>query len=219
MESDREDVAREKLSFARALDSLKAGGSNVLLVGETTRHDVLCRRLDGDSTCRPRYRLFVSLDPTGEAGDGRAALTDGHADATRTQTLSYAAIVDRETDGGDPLGRLGAEIVTAVDGFDEQAGGVSAGQLRVCIDGLEAATAAHDVEGLFRLLHAVTSRVKHAAGMGHVHIDVDSDDELVSLFEPLFDATVDVRASETGYEQRWHLRDEDASSGWIPVRE
>jgi hypothetical protein len=43
----------------------------------------------------------------------------------------------------------------------------------------------------------------------------------VRLLEPLFDAVVEVRRTEDGdeerLEQRWHLRDRDAESGWIEI--
>ena len=111
----------------------------------------------------------------------------------------------------------GAEIVRAVDEFAGEQAGFAPAQLRLCVGSLEPLLADHDAEDVFRLLHVVTTRINHTGGMGHYHLPVDREHDAVSLLEPLFDALLEVRTRRGVVEQRWHFRDRDASSPWLPV--
>jgi hypothetical protein len=53
--------------------------------------------------------------------------------------------------------------------------------------------------------------------MGHFHLRVDHDSDHVRLLEPLFDAVVEVRRTDTGRQQRWHLRDKGLESDWLDI--
>ena len=66
--------------------------------------------------------------------------------------------------------------------------------------------------------------------MCHVHLPVTPDSSVVDRFEPVFDATVEVRTVNHGEEdennvdlrsaateQRWHLHDVDVDSDWLPL--
>ncbi|MFD1633816.1 hypothetical protein ACFSBJ_08730 [Haloplanus ruber] len=41
--------------------------------------------------------------------------------------------------------------------------------------------------------------------------------EVVRLFQPLFDATVELRVDGGDLDQRWHFRDRNLTSDWLPV--
>lgn len=217
MASERGETAMERADFAQTLATLKRNGSNILLVGReaTDAHADLCHRLHGASADGSRYRLFVTDggEPTVEPNGG----TDGPTD----RTIDYSALEPVATDdagnGPAPLGTLGIEIVDAIDTFQGDADGLEPSQLRVCVDSLVALLEDHTAEKVFRLLHMTTSRVDNVQGMGHYHLPLERDHEAVRLFEPLFDAVVEIRVRDGAYKQRWELRERETPTDWLPV--
>lgn len=209
-------AASDGTAVARALGSLKRDGGNVLVVGAVEGHASICERLSGESTDCPRHRLVVRTDRSRRAVEPDAdrdgvdwvvAYSSGDADSSRSAADASF----------DELTALGSEIVGAVDEFDGDQGGVAPSQLRLCVGSLEPLLADYDAENVFRLLHVVTTRINRTGGMGHYHLPVDREHEAVRLLEPLFDALLEVRARRGDVEQRWHFRDRDASSSWLPV--
>ena len=220
MARERGGAAVEQADFAQTLATLKQEGSNILLVGTelTAAHTELCHRLLGDAGDDSRYRLFVTDDrePVSE--------TDHGATGERVRTIDYSTLELAASDGDalsgrTPLGTLGIEVIEAVDAFEDDADGLEPSQLRVCVDSLVQLLEEHTAEKVFRLLHMTTSRTVTAEGMGHYHLPLERDHEAVHLFEPLFDAVVEIRAREDGaaYEQRWELREGETATDWIPV--
>ena len=215
MASERGGAAVEQADFAQTLATLKREGSNILLVGTETAeaHAELCDRLSGEPEDGSRYRLFVTdkREPTGAEASGDAVRTIAYSG------LELTATGDAELSGRTPLGTLGIEVIEAVNAFEDDADGLEPSQLRVCIDSLVPLLEEHSAEKVFRLLHMTTSRVANVQGMGHYHLPLERDHEAVHLFEPLFDAVVEIRADDDAYEQRWELRDGETSTDWLPV--
>lgn len=211
MGSERRGDVPKRETFVRALDSLKDGGSTVLVVGEDARgaHEGVCRRLLGDEH-RSRYRVFVSIE-----ADSRPHVESVVAVEGSVRSIDYADLEAESSE--EPLSALSLELIEAIDDIDDEADGLEPGELRVCVDSVRPLLGTHSTEQVFRALHAITARIKGANGIGHVHLPVEPDHEGVSVLDPLFDATVEVRTKGTDHQHRWRLRDEDASSGWLPV--
>jgi hypothetical protein len=215
--------APQSASFSQALSTLKREGSNMLVVGTdcVDAHVSACDRLLGDDE-PDRRRLFVIVD----RDDTRPC---GHRPTDETE--SYSRVVARNLEGELSieldlptttvetrlLSTLGSEINAVIDEFDREAGGLEPAEFRLCFDSLGPLFQRHDSQTLFRLLHIVTARVRQVNGMGHFHLEVDHDSQHVRLLEPLFDAVVEVRRTETGRQQRWHIRDKGLESDWLDI--
>ncbi|MCT9096608.1 hypothetical protein [Haloarchaeobius sp. HME9146] len=216
----------ESTAFAQTLSALKEDGSSILLVGRTSSqaHKGACRRLMGDDGDEPRQRLYVYTLDNESCGHGPDATTVGStklvSQVTEDGTSSSPAVgpdVDETIVRPELLSTLGTEVIDAIDDLAED--DPTPGELRLCFDSVTPLLREHKSQNVFRLLHMVTSRIRQEQGMGHFHLPLDRDSDYVRLLEPLFDAVVEVRRDEETetLEQRWHLRDRDADSGWIPL--
>lgn len=213
-------------SFAQALGALKRRGSNVLVVGTgaTAAHEGACSRLLGDANDEPRYRLLVRTE--GPRCTNHCSHAVDTADVT-TRVISRADDPERGPNeavspdvrivGTDLLSQLGMVVIEQITAFEDDADGLEPSELRVCVDSLVPLLAQHGPENVFRMLHVTTSRVRQVSGMGHYHLPIEPDHDVVNLLEPLFDATVEVRSREGTPEQRWHLRDQRTSSEWVSL--
>lgn len=74
-----------------------------------------------------------------------------------------------------------------------------------------------DREQVFRLLHPLCAQLRSGRGMGHCHLPVAGDADVVRVFRPLFDAVVELRVSDGVTQQRWHLLEYDVESEWLDV--
>ncbi|MFA1611049.1 DUF7504 family protein [Halobellus rubicundus] len=135
-------------------------------------------------------------------GSGRI---DGYADAAVT------------VDG--PAAKLGVEVGTAISELSEFAGGLGPAELRVAFDCTTSLLSAYDEPTAFRFLHVLANNIRRVDGMGHVRLPKPLDDETTRLLAPLFDAVVELRLDGTEPQQRWHFRDADVTSEWLPVDE
>lgn len=114
------------------------------------------------------------------------------------------------------IGMVGREFVECVDQFETQ-GDLDPATLRVCVNSIDDLLARYESEVVFRLLHVLTARTRRSRGMGHYHLPIGRESEAVRLFEPLFDAVVSFKAVSDGLEHRWHLRDSETTTDWIPI--
>ncbi|WP_435349431.1 DUF7504 family protein [Haloarchaeobius sp. HRN-SO-5] len=212
--------------FARTLSTLKREGSNVLVVGECsgTAHHAACARLVGEGD-QSRQRLYVYTSGTENCSDGPSSTHGGETrvlsqecdDGESASPAAVAGDVEEVLVGGELLGTLGARLLGTIDRFefDHDPG---PGEFRLCFDSVTPLLREHQSRTVFRLLHMVTSRTRQADGIGHFHLPLDRDSDYVRLLEPLFDAVVEVRRGDGDVlEQRWHLRDLDADSGWVAI--
>ena len=197
--------------FAHALETLKRDGSNVLFVGDVDAHVHACERLFGETDEDDRYRLVVTAgcsEPSVLTQDERTEHVAFRPDECRVvpETARRVETVDA----------LGTALVEAIADLEDVAGEFDAGQLRVCVDSLEALLEGHSPEAIFRLLHVVTARTQLVDGLGHYHLRRDRSHETVRLFEPLFDVIVEVRTRDGVTEGRWRLRNRNTTSDWLP---
>lgn len=210
----------ESTSFAQALGALKREGSNVLLVGEGTKssHRHLCDRFLG-STESAQQRIVVTTD------GGRIEHERSGCGAEQTHYIllrdeAASSVVEpngvRSVAEHSVLGMVGREFVERVDDLESQVELVPSA-LRVCVDSIADLLERYESELVFRLLHVLTTRTRRSRGMGHYHLPIDRTAEAVRLFEPLFDAVVSLRSAPDGPEHRWHLRDREAPTDWIPL--
>lgn len=216
-------------TFAQTLSALKREGSSILLVGRTsaTAHRAACSRLMGDSG-EPRQRLYVYTTGTETCGQGPTADHRGETRIISQEDEAGASAsptdvpddIEETVVGPQLLSTLGTSVIDAVTEMEDEHE-PEPGELRLCFDSVTPLLREHKSQNVFRLLHMVTSRTRQADGMGHFHLPLDRDSDYVRLLEPLFDAVVEVRRTEDGgeerLEQRWHLRDRDAESGWIEI--
>lgn len=231
MDGEYASEGETRAAFARTLPALKRDGSAVLVVGEdvTAAHKTACRQLcgfgdpdDGDDGDEPvidrsRYRVFVTDRADRDSHDPSPNGT--------VRWIEYATAIDGDAsvtdeqhpDDGDPLEALGVEIVDTVAELDADADGLAPAELRVCVDSPVPLLREYDDERVFRLLHVTTAMIDHVNGMGHVHLPLARDHEIVALLEPLFDAVVELRERAGRYEQRWRLREQRIGTGWISL--
>lgn len=210
----------ESTSFAQELGALKREGSNVLLVGEklqSSRRQVCDRFLGSPESTQQRVVVTTDRDRIERERAGCGAeqthyilLRDGSTSAA-VDSSDVGSITEHSV-----LGMVGREFVERVDDLESQVELVPSA-LRVCVDSIVDLLERYEAELVFRLLHVLTTRTRRSRGMGHYHLPIDRDAEAVRLFEPLFDAVVSFRSAPDGPEHRWHLRDRETSTDWIPL--
>lgn len=158
------------------------------------------------------------------AGNGSSAVS---SPVSPTSVDSASVGGDRtDVDRRDPLAEvvdgeiteLGSEISKTIAQFDGIASGLDPAELRVAFDCLPSLLSEYDRETVFRFLHVLGNNVRSVGGMGHFWLPQDRDAETTRLFEPLFDATVELRLDGHELTQRWHFRDTKISSEWLSVR-
>lgn len=213
----------ETAAFTQALASLKRRGSNLLLVGATNdgAHVDACRRLLGaDGSARRRLFVFTDRDHSAPVPQG----ADESAVVEYESKTRSAATEETDADAGSAptrrvvtLDELGEATRSAIESIESAAGDLSPAELRVCFDSLRPIIEEYSEERVFRFLHALTGDVRSVRGMGHFHLPVAFDDPTVRTIAPLFDAVVEVRTQGEESHQRWHLRDEDVSTDWLPL--
>ncbi|WP_254538097.1 DUF7504 family protein [Halomarina litorea] len=220
--------------FAQALAGLKRRGSGLLVVGAacSETHVGVCRRLLGDAASSDRRRLVVLTDGVPGAG----ARTDGGDQTTlqvidrRPTTRGATSAATGSSSVSSDLETLRREVVAAVESFEREAGDLAPAELRVCVDSLRALVDGHGEAEVRTFLASVVEETRSRGGMCHVHLPASADSEAVERFADLFDATVEVRAVDrevdehavdlhgpVAVEQRWHLREEDIETDWLPL--
>lgn len=221
MEENETAVDPEAAAFADALEDLKRRGCMLLVASEDrSAASAACERLLGESeSARGRGRLFVRAGGAGASADlvGRgdeARVVRYRADArsvTASQSGSGAGPAPPDQTVAGDLADLHEAIEEATAALEN---GYEPGHLRVCLDGLDALVADHDRDAVFRFLHVLSATVRERRAMFHVHLPAAYDDPTVRTLAPLFDAVIEARA---GPQQRWHLRDPEITTEWLPL--
>lgn len=228
-ESERPEEER----FAAYLSELKERGSATLVVGELPKdcYASFCRDMLGDSTSGPRCRLRVSTDGTRDIA--ARTETDPSPFANRVPTrhivstfdarsATTASAIAKERDTvthveDASLAELGVAISQEIKEFEEQNDGLEPAELRVCFDSLRPLIEEFDEAQVFKFLHVLTGRIRSTSGMGHFHLQVESDDLVVDTFADLFDAVIELASRNDQLVQCWHVHDQDITSGWVPI--
>ncbi|UTF52586.1 DUF7504 family protein [Natronosalvus rutilus] len=218
MQTESGTGVSDGVTFAQALDRLKRNGSTVLVVGssEQAAHEVACQRLLGTHTDSERHRLAVTARDATYRGHGCVC----ESTDARTRHIEHTVQPAQEPTidmAGQPLATLGTDVIDAIREIESTEDGLDPAELRVCVDSIVPLLSEYDPEDVFKLLHITTTTVKSTTGMGHFHLPLARDHDAVNLFEPLFDAVVEVRRRDGRVEQRWHLRDYNVQSEWLEL--
>jgi len=222
----------EGISFAHALATLKEQGSALLVVGSVPEGmfvQASATMLGAPDAEPPRRRLVVTPKSTRETGVRRLRKTGPLSaeyarlitcgkqarSAAASQSLNEVSPRTHVVDGS--VGDLGATMTDVVEEFELFAGNLAPAEFRMAFDCLPSLLTTYGRETAFRLVHAVVAQSRSAAGLTHVRLPRDVNAEVVGLFQPLFDATVELRVDGGDLDQRWHFRDRDLTSDWLPV--
>jgi hypothetical protein len=221
------------VTFAHALATLKEQGSALLVVGSVPEGmfaDASATMLGDPSADPPRRRLVVTPEPNRASAIRRLRET-GPLSAeyarlvTRGEEARSAGATERSLDRARPrthvidgsIHDLGTTIGEVIEEFDLFAGGLDAAEFRMAFDCLPTLLSAYGRETAFRFLHVVAAQTRAVSGLVHFRLPRSLESELVALFRPLFDATVELRIDDGGLDQRWHFRDRDLTSDWLPL--
>lgn len=223
----------EGVSFAHALATLKEQGSALLVVGSVPEEmfaDASATMLGDPSADPPRRRLVVTPEPSRASAIRRlretGPLSSEYARlVTRGESARSAATASRPLDQVTPrthvidgeIYDLGTTIAEVIEEFDLFAGGLDAAEFRMAFDCLPTLLSAYGRETAFRFLHVMLAQARAVSGLVHVRLPRDMGSEVVGLFQPLFDATVELRIDGDDLKQRWYFRDRDLTSDWLPL--
>ncbi|USZ67981.1 hypothetical protein NGM10_14755 [Halorussus salilacus] len=228
--------------FREVLRELKAEGCNLLVVGDAPRHLFTCASagLLGDPEER-RYRLLAVTDasprsvaerlpdpdeapePLGEttrivnhASPPRSVTDDAGSSPADLPGIAETHVVDPQLAG------LQAQLTEGMAAFNQLAGGLRPGELRVGVDSLESLFGHYDDGVVRRCLRVVTGYVADYAGMGHYVLPRPYDSERVESLAPEFDAVVEIRAVDPATcdhdaEERWHVPSRELTTDWMPM--
>jgi len=221
------------VSFAHALATLKEQGSALLVVGSVPEEmfaDASATMLGDPSADPPRRRLVVTSEPNRSSAIRRlretGPLSSEYARlVTRGQEARSTAAASRPLDQIAPrthvidgsIGTLGTTIARVIEEFDLFAGGLVPAEFRMAFDCLPMLLSTYGRETTFRFLHAVVAQARAVSGLAHFRLPREMDSKVVRLFQPLFDATVELRIDGDELGQRWHFRDRDLTSDWLPI--
>lgn len=216
------------ITIEPGLARIKRLGGNLLVVGSVPDSvvDAASVPLLGDST-RNRTRLFALHDRSISTARNRlscagSAGSDAHVVDYHTGARSAAAESSVRTTptvervDGD-IHEFRDEIVDAIERLDAEHGGFEPAELRFCFDTLRPLVETHDDAEVDAFLDTLCHRVKDVSGMGHYVLPIDRDSPQVRAIAHRFDAIIELRAGDSGPEQRWHLRETSYTTEWFDV--
>ena len=221
------------MALKSGLSTLKSHGSNLLVVGAVGPdiHQRVCHRFLGDDTFAPRQRLFVLTGADQHTGI-KQYLTRPHSPTVSTWVINYspdtrAASHDTSLDAEltisaevepENFPELKTAVTNSIADIQDHKENLSPAELRICVDSLLPLIDEHGREAVARLVYPVAQQIRAAQGMGHFHLPVTPELTIVKEFEPMFEATIELRMDQGLPQQRWHLRDLNMMSEWLPVK-
>lgn len=246
MRQDRDiDDARgeEAVTFARALGELKQRGSSLLVVGsvpdemyvrastqmlgdpdaERPRRRVVVVPSSGEAGGSERVRRTGPISPeyarmvTREASARSAAAANGSGHPSHAPGPTTQKTLPRTQAADGAIHELGESLSEVIDQFDVVADGLDPAELRLAFDCLPMLLEEYDRQVVFRFLHVLATQIREVRGIGHFHLPQPRTSETVRLFEPLFDAIIELRVDGDELKQRWHFRDRSLVSEWLPL--
>ncbi len=209
------------------LARIKQLGGNLLVVGSVpdTVIDAASTPLLGDAT-RNRTRVFALHDRNISTARGRlsmagsvgedAHIIDYHTDARSVATSDAVRVgptVER-VDGS--LDDFRDEIVETIRRLDEERD-FDPAELRFCFDTLRPLAEAHDKAMVDAFLGPICETIKDCFGMGHYVLPVERDSPPIHAIAAKFDAIIELRAGDSGPEQRWHLHETSYVTEWFDL--
>jgi hypothetical protein len=224
-DSDRVSSSGTSEGFSDALDSLKEAGCMVLVTGvvDETVRAAASRRLFGIPQL-PRQRVVVhtddiALQPASYLPHGIApkstnvqvcdlnTLTRSDEDAEKTDSCPSKLVVC--------AGRLARIIADSEPTSDEFA----PGEIRVGILTLSRIVEQYGRTATETFLSSFGERVQNHHGLIHCHLPIESESTTATELASSVDVHIHLRDPKgSPPEQRWHLRETDCSSRWIPLQ-
>ena len=203
------------------LQTLKQLGCNLLVTGDVSEdvsHEMTQKLLGVPEESRTRILALTDQDredvPDLLPGEVTASDADVYVADYGTTRAASAAAADDEWHCND-LDVLQGRICEAVSTAKIASSGLDPAELRVSVFTLSSLVARHDPEAVDRFVSTVTDHVRGVRGMGHFHLPVADDAEIVERFTPLFDIRVELRETQGAPEQRWHFPNSDDTTAWF----
>lgn len=215
--------------FASTLADLKQTGAAVLLVGDVPQSvsDPLRKRLFGAPGSPPRQRIHVS---TSTEHVPPFPIDQQRIDPARWALITYATerrnVAQPVSPPSGPmtdfpiaqectvLSELGITISDSIADMEATCDGFAPAQLRVGFDSISPILE-NEESTAFRFLHLLIERITAVDGMIHCPLHYSLDSRLVRLYEPLFDAIIELRVNDGEAQQRWHFTSRDVHSAWL----
>lgn len=211
--------------FAKTLARLKQEGSNLLVVGPPLSeiHQQICTQMAGESAIARRERIVVLVGDTQYSAvhmfqTSTHPLTFIRHPTPSRSTVAYKSIdstnITELQSSSEQLGCLKDCIFDAISRFENN---TSPGELRVCFDSLLPLIEDYETDETIEFLQSVTDQIHSVRGMGHFHLPVSTEREIIDQLQPSFDAVVELRITEEGAQQRWYLYDTEEMLEWLPI--
>jgi hypothetical protein len=226
--SDHESV----VPFVDPLAELKRSGSNLLVIGSVPNeiHHTICEQMLGNSPDTPRCQVVVFSNADDQSGrDNISTLISSSSTPLYTiNTASRPLTAFRESDTGreqvaradltdDRLNDLKTIIIETIDQLEAANNGFTPAELRVCFSIHLRLFDNYEKERVSSVIRSVTHRIQQSNGIGHFHLSSPSEQQFRSSLAPCFDGIVKLDSKDESPYQRWHLRDSNATSEWLPV--
>ncbi|GAA0226811.1 HalOD1 output domain-containing protein [Haladaptatus pallidirubidus] len=210
------------------LARIKQLGGNLLVVGSVPDSvvDTASTPLLGE-TSRNRTRLFALHDRSISTARSRlsmagsigknAYIVDYHTDSRSTVAEDSVRILPEiERIDGD-IDDFRDKIVATIRRLDAERGGFEPAELRFCFDTLRPLVETHDDALVDAFLGPICEALKDVSGMAHYVLPIEYDSPPVRAITSKFDAIVELRAGDSGPEQRWHLRETNYTTEWFDI--
>ncbi|WP_135827411.1 DUF7504 family protein [Halorussus halobius] len=206
------------------LQTLKQFGCTVLVTGnvsEEVSREMTRKLLGSPEESRTRILALTDQD-RGDVPDllpGDVTASDGDvyvADYGGTRAASPASVESSDADWRcDDLDVLRGRLCETIATAKMASSGFESGELRVSVFTLSSLLARHDSAAVEQFVSTVADHVRGVRGMGHFHLPVADDAEVVRRLAPLFDVRIELRETRGAPEQRWHFSDCDAPTEWV----
>ncbi len=219
-----------RVAVEPSLAALERTGAALLVVGPVPEQefDRAASALLGGPE-EKRWPVFVLHGRDVETASRRLSMADASPETAtvldhRARARSGATAATGDGGGADPLPSVipvAEEMDALPDAVRETVGGpetTTPGELRLCVDSLDAMIEVSGVDPVRDALEPISETVREHRGVGQFLLPGDADDEAVRRLAPAFDAVVTLRTGDAGVEQRWRLTGTDHETSWFPVR-
>jgi hypothetical protein len=212
------------------LGRLKRSGGNLLFTGDvpTDVFEQLSAQFIGE-TEYDRTHLFALYGRNADVA--RTRLSQANASPDNARVLTYEAAVRSTTQArtNEPSRQASlSPVVGTIDDFQtaiqeatfelqRQRMGFVPGELRFCFDSLQLLSGEEDAQTVEKFLRAITGTIEDVSGLGHYIFPGAYGSQPVQAVNSLFDVAIELKISEEGPKQRWHMHDTEYTTIWFPV--
>lgn len=166
---------------------------------------------------------FVHIEYANQARSAQTAETPSGTSQSTSTTADPSIAADApgptatEPVTAETLADVGICISEAIEQFEDDTDALTPGEVRVGITTLLPFLETYGRETVFQFLHLINGRTRAVNGIGHVHLPVDKDANIVSVLAPLFDVIIELQERGDGCQERWTITNGSHSSGWLPM--